>query len=54
MPIHFGRFIETQESAGVLVIPQDCEISDAIEELILIWGTSEAEEERNLIRPVPL
>ncbi|MDQ2920172.1 MAG: hypothetical protein M3R52_00945 [Acidobacteriota bacterium] len=54
MPLHFGRFIETQESAGVLVISQDCEISHAIEELILKWEASQAEEYLNLIRPVPL
>ena len=54
MPIHFGRFIETQNSAGVLVISQDCEVSLAIEELVLVWEASEAEEYLNLIRPIPL
>jgi predicted nuclease of predicted toxin-antitoxin system len=54
MPKYFGRFIETQNSAGVLLISQNCEISVAIEELILIWEVSEAEEFLNLIRQIPL
>jgi len=54
MPIHFGWLIETQNSAGVLVISQNCEIARAIEELVLVWEASEAEEYLNLIRTIPL
>ena len=54
MPRHFGALIESQKSAGVLIISQSCEISRAIEELILVWEASEAEEYTNLIRPIPL
>jgi len=54
IPIHFGRFLETQNSAGVLIISQNCEIARAIEELILVWEASEAEEYVNLIRSIPL
>jgi predicted nuclease of predicted toxin-antitoxin system len=54
MPIHFGKFIETQNSAGILIISQNCEIVRAIEELIWVWEASEAEEYRNLIRQIPL
>jgi hypothetical protein len=54
MPKYFGRFIETQNSAGVLIISQSCETSVAIEELVLIWEASEADEYLNLIRPIPL
>jgi hypothetical protein len=54
MPKYFGRFIETQDSAGVLIISQNCETSVAIEELVLIWEASEPEEYLNLIRQIPL
>jgi predicted nuclease of predicted toxin-antitoxin system len=54
MPTYFGRLIETQNSAGVLIISQNCEIARAIEELILVWEVSDAEEYLNLIRTIPL
>lgn len=54
MPIHFGKLIETQNSAGVLIISQNCEVARAIEELIWVWEASEAEEYINLIRQIPL
>lgn len=54
MPIHFGRLIETQNSAGVLIISQNYEVAHAIEDLIWVWEASEAEEYINLIRQIPL
>jgi hypothetical protein len=54
MPIHFGRFIETQNSPGVLIVPHNAEVARIIEELILIWVASDAEEYVNSIRTLPL
>ena len=54
MPIHFGAFIETETSPGVFVVQQDTEIVRIIEDLILIWAASEAEEYINSIRTLPL
>jgi predicted nuclease of predicted toxin-antitoxin system len=54
MPAHFGKFIESQASPGVLIISQNTEILRAIEELILIWMASEAEDYVNSIRTLPL
>jgi len=54
MPIHFGMFIETEPSPGVFVVQQDTEIVRIIEDLILIWAASEAEEYNNSIRTLPL
>ena len=54
MPIHFGKFIETQISPGVFLVSQDAEIRKVIEDLILIWAASEAEEYVNSIRTLPL
>lgn len=50
IPIHFGVFIETQTSSGVIVVSQKAAIGWAIEELILIWTTSEAAEYIDSIR----
>ena len=44
MPVHFANFIATQESAGVILIAQALPLREAIEELLLIWEASTAEE----------
>jgi hypothetical protein len=54
MPYHFADFIAGQTSPGVLIIPQSLEVREAIEELILLWSASEAEEYVNNIRRLPL
>jgi uncharacterized protein DUF5615 len=50
MPVHFGEFIQTQNSPGVFLIPQKISIKRAIDELILTWVASDAEEYINSIR----
>ena len=54
MPTHFGRFIEGRQSPGLIVVSQKTDIPAVIEELILIWTASEAEEYVNLILTIPL
>jgi predicted nuclease of predicted toxin-antitoxin system len=54
MPTHFGQFIEHHKSPGLLVISQGADLLSAIEDLILIWTASEAEEYVNSIRTLPL
>ena len=54
MPHHFADYISNQTSPGVLIVPQSMEILEAIEELILVWAASEAEEYVNNIRRLPL
>lgn len=54
MPTHFAEFIQNKECAGVLIVSKKLEISVAIEEIILIWAASEAEEYFNLIRQLPI
>jgi Domain of unknown function (DUF5615) len=44
MPEHFSKFVATQHSPGVMLIAQSLPIKIAVEELVLIWGASEAEE----------
>ena len=54
MPRHFAEFIATQSSAGVLIIPQKLSITQVVDELILIWTATEAEEWINRIFSLPL
>ncbi|MFZ0960312.1 MAG: DUF5615 family PIN-like protein [Terriglobia bacterium] len=53
MPPHFRHFIARQTSPGVILIPQKLPLSTAIEELLMIWLASEAEEWVNQIRFLP-
>lgn len=54
MPRHFATFIATTTSPGVLMIPQRLPIATAVEDLLLMWSTMDAEEWRNTIRFLPL
>ena len=54
MPQHFATFIMTQQSPGLLLIPQHLAIASAVEDLWLIWSTMEPEEWVNLIWYLPL
>ena len=54
MPYHFADFRASGTSPGVLIVPQSMEVREAIEELILVWAASEAEEYVNNIRRLPL
>lgn len=54
MPQHFAAFIQHQQSAGLLIIPQHLPYTSVAEELLLIWTASEAEEWINRIAYLPL
>lgn len=54
MPHHFAEFIATGESPGVLIVSQRLSVKDAIEELLMVWTASEAEEWTNRISKLPL
>jgi hypothetical protein len=54
MPGHFAAFIATETSAGVLIVPQKLPIMNVVEDLVLIWAASEAEEWHNRIFMLPL
>ena len=54
MPRHFAEFIPHTPSPGLLLIPQYLPIATAVEDLLLIWFASEAEEWVNRIRYLPL
>jgi hypothetical protein len=54
MPRHFAAFIATEMSPGMLIIPQRLPVAMAVEDVLLIWSTMNAEEWRNTIRFLPL
>jgi hypothetical protein len=49
MPRHFAELITARQSAGLLLIPQSLPIAAAVDDLILIWSTMEAEAWINLL-----
>ena len=55
MPRHFGDFLRDRgRSPGIILVPQYLPVGEAIEELVLIWGASDAREWQNRILSIPL
>ena len=54
MPGHFAEVIASGESPGLLIVPQKLEVQSAIEELLMVWAASEAEEWTNRVARLPL
>jgi hypothetical protein len=53
MPAHFGRFIAESTSAGLLIVSQKLDIREAIEQILIIWEASDAQEWNNRIGYLP-
>lgn len=55
MPTHFSAFCRAgNHSPGVFLIPQHLDTSTAIEELVVVWLASEAEEWEDRLVWLPL
>ena len=54
MPRHFAEFVVKQTSPGLLVVPQYLSVASVVEDLVLIWSASEAEEWLNRVSFLPL
>ena len=54
MPHHFARFIQTSSSPGVFIVRKRMNLTAIIDEIILIWAASTADEYANSIRRIPL
>jgi hypothetical protein len=54
MPLEFAAFIASQQSSGVIIVSRKLSFETAIEELLLIWAVSNAEEWVNRIAKLPL
>ena len=54
MPRHFAHFLQTHGSSpGVFLVKQSSPIGSVIEELVLIWTVTDAEEWKGLILRIP-
>ncbi len=54
MPRHFADFTARHKSFGVLVVPQHLPVTAVVDDLLLIWDATEAEEWLNRICFLPL
>jgi hypothetical protein len=54
MPAHFARFVERLSRPGVIIVSQELDIGAAIEDLLLIWAATDAEEWIEHLGFVPL
>jgi hypothetical protein len=54
MPLEFATFITSNQSSGVIIVSRKLPIEAVIEELLLIWAASSAEEWVNRIAKLPL
>ncbi|MFL6274601.1 MAG: DUF5615 family PIN-like protein [Blastocatellia bacterium] len=54
MPQHFADYLTTGHSPGVFILSQSLPIGQAVEELLMVWEASEAEEWIDTIQFLPL
>jgi predicted nuclease of predicted toxin-antitoxin system len=54
MPLEFATFITSSQSSGVIIVSRKLSIEVVIEELLLVWAASSAEEWVNRIAKLPL
>jgi Domain of unknown function (DUF5615) len=53
MPEAFSRFIQDRNSSGVILISQELSYREAIEGLLRVWVTTEAEDWENVLSFLP-
>jgi predicted nuclease of predicted toxin-antitoxin system len=54
MPRHFGEFVRSQRSPGLIVVPQHLPLGEVANDLILICAATEAEEWTDRIAFLPI
>ncbi|MBH8574428.1 DUF5615 family PIN-like protein [Nostocaceae cyanobacterium CENA369] len=54
MPLEFAEFITSNHSAGVIIVSQKLPVEVVIEELLIIWAISSAQEWVDRIAKLPL
>ncbi len=54
MPSHFGDFLQAHgHCPGVFLVKQNTPLADVIEDLIMVWAASDADEWRNRTIEIP-
>jgi len=54
MPEHFARFIASSNSPGLIVVPQHLPVAVVVDDLLLIWHATEADEWINRVAYLPI
>jgi predicted nuclease of predicted toxin-antitoxin system len=54
MPLEFATFMTNRQSSGVIIVSRKLTTEVVIEELLLIWAVSNAQEWVNRIAKLPL
>ena len=54
MPRHFGEFVRSQHSPGLIVVPQHLPVGEVADDVILIWTATEAAEWTDRIAFLPI
>lgn len=54
MPRHFSEFVHSSHSPGLIVVPQHLALRDVVDDLILMWTVTQAEEWTNRIAFLPI
>lgn len=54
MPAHFARFIAESTSTGLLIVSHKIEVRETIEQILIVWAASEAEEWINRVGYLPI
>lgn len=54
MPKHFGQFIHSSQSPGLIVVLQSLPVREVVDALILIWMATQPEEWNNRIAYLPI
>ena len=54
MPRHFGEFVSSHRSPGLLIVPQHVPLGEVVDDLILIWTATRAEEWTDRIAFLPI
>ncbi len=54
IPAQFVRFIQDRSAPGLIIVDQGLDIGTAMEDLLLIWAVTGAEEWRDQIGYLPL
>jgi hypothetical protein len=54
MPRHFADFLQAHgHCPGIFLVKQSAHLADVIEDLIMVWAASDADEWRNRIIEIP-
>jgi hypothetical protein len=53
MPQAFAKFVSSNVSPGLLIVSQKTDLLTAIDELLLVWSASQAEDWTNQLGTIP-